>query len=52
MQSNEFKINEVDKYIYDKNIYKDYITACLYVDDMFILGSDNHMIKSIKKYIN
>ena len=50
--SNEFKINEIDKYVYVKNIYKDYIIVCLYVDDMLILGNENHMVKSIKKYIN
>jgi hypothetical protein len=52
MLSNEFKINEVDKYIYVKNMYKDYVIVCLYVDNILFLGNDNRMVKSIKKYIN
>jgi hypothetical protein len=49
--SNEFKINEIDKYVYVKNIYKDYVIVCLYVDDMLILGNENHMVKSIKNIL-
>jgi hypothetical protein len=52
MLSNEFKINEVDKCVYVKNIDKGYVIVCLYVDNMLILGNNNHMIKSIKKMLN
>ena len=48
MLPNQFKINEVDKYIYVKNTNKYYIIICLYMDDMLILGSNGHMIKIIK----
>jgi hypothetical protein len=51
MLPNEFKINEVDKYIYVKNTDKYYIIICLYMDDMLILGSNGHMIKSTKKIL-
>jgi len=49
MLSNEFKINKVDKFVYVKNIDKGYVTIYLYMDDMFILGGNNYMIKSINK---
>jgi hypothetical protein len=32
--SNEFKIIEVDKYIYVRNTYKNYVIVCPYVDDI------------------
>jgi len=51
MLSNEFKINEVDKCIYVKNIDKGYVIICFYMDDMLILGSNDHMIKSTKKIL-
>jgi ribosomal protein L14E/L6E/L27E len=51
MLSNEFKINEVDKCVYVKNIDKGYVIVCLYVDNMLILGNNNRMIKSIKKML-
>jgi len=51
MLSNEFKINKEDKCIYiKKNIDKGYAVVYPYVDGMFILDSNNYMIKSIKKY--
>jgi len=37
MLSNEYKINEIDKYIYMKNTYKNYIIVCFYIDNIFIL---------------
>ena len=49
MLSNEFKINKADKFVYVKNIDKGYVTICLYVDDMFILGGNNYMLKSTNK---
>jgi len=37
MLLNEYKINEIDKYIYMKNTYKNYIIVCIYIDNIFIL---------------
>ena len=52
MMSSEFKINECDNYVYVKNTEKEYIIICLYVDDMLIIGSNNKIIKTIKKMLN
>ena len=38
-------------YLYKKNIDKGYVTVYLCVDGMFILDSNNYMIKSIKKIL-
>jgi hypothetical protein len=51
MLPNEFKINEIDKYIYVKNINKYYIIIFLYMNNMLILGSNGHMIKFTKKIL-
>jgi hypothetical protein len=48
MLSYEFKINEVNKCIYVKNTDKGYVIVCFYMDDILILGSNDHMIKSTK----
>jgi len=48
---NEFKINKVDKCVYVKNTYKGYVIVCLYIDDMLILGNNDHIIKSTKKIL-
>jgi len=48
MISNEFKVNESDKYIYykyDKNICT---ITCLYVDDLIIFGSNIPAINYVK----
>ena len=39
----KFKINKVDKCVYVKNIYKSYVIVCLYIYDMLILNSNDHM---------
>ena len=49
--SNEFKINKVDKCVYMKNTDKGYISVCLYVDDILILGSNDHIIMFTKKML-
>jgi len=51
MLSNEVKINEVDKCVYVKNIYKDHVIVCLYVDDILILNINDYMIKITKKIL-
>lgn len=51
MLSNEFKINEVGICAYIKNTNKCYAIICLYMDDMLILGNNDHMIKSIMKML-
>jgi hypothetical protein len=48
---NEFKINKVDKCVYVKNTYKGYVIVCLFIDDMLILGNNDHIIKSTKKIL-
>ena len=49
MVSNNFKINECDKCVYAKNILSGYVIACLYVDDMLIIGSCNDIVMATKK---
>jgi hypothetical protein len=51
MLSNEVNINKVDKCVYVKNTYKDYVIVCLYVDDMLILDRNDYMIKITKKML-
>jgi hypothetical protein len=48
---NKFKINKVEKYIYMKNTDISYIIVYLYIDEMLILGNNDHMIKYIKKML-
>jgi hypothetical protein len=49
MLSNEFKINEVDKCVYVKNTDKSYVIVCIYVDDMLVLGNNDHIINLLRK---
>jgi len=51
MFSNEYKTNKINKCIYVKNTDKFYVIACLYLDNMLILDSNDHMIKFIKKML-
>ena len=51
MLSNDFKINECDKYVYTRNTQSEYVIVCLYVDDMLIIGSNNDVIKVTKKML-
>jgi hypothetical protein len=51
MLSNEFKINKINKCVYVKNTYKDYVIVCLNGKNLLILGSKNHMINSTKKIL-
>ncbi|XP_071735784.1 uncharacterized mitochondrial protein AtMg00810-like [Rutidosis leptorrhynchoides] len=46
MLDSGFKINECDKCVYVKDTPSGYVILCLYVDDMFIAGSNEKMIKS------
>ena len=52
MLSNGFKINECDKYVYIKVANRWYVIVCLYVDVVLIVGSNDKMIKTIKKMLN
>ena len=52
MMSHDFKINECDKYIYFKETKHGYVIICLYVDDVFIIGSDDKMVTSTKNMLN
>ena len=49
MLSNKLKINKINKCVYVKNTDIGNIIACLYVEDMLILDSNDHIIKSTKK---
>jgi cadmium resistance protein CadD (predicted permease) len=51
MLSNDFKINEVDKCVYVKNIEASDVFIGMYVDDMHILDNNDHVIKFIKKIL-
>ena len=52
MITSGFRINEGDKCVYIKDTENGYITLCLYVDDMLIVGSNDKMIKSTKDMLN
>ena len=52
MITNGFKINECEKCVYIKDIENGYVILCLYVDDMFLVGSDDQMVTSTKKLLN
>jgi hypothetical protein len=51
MLANEFIINEVDKYVYIKNIDKCYVIIGFYMDEMSILDNNDYMIKSTEKIL-
>lgn len=42
MLSIDFKINEVDGFVYVKNTNKSYVIVCLYMNDMLVLDSNDH----------
>ena len=52
MMLHGFKINECDKCVYIKDTKHGYVMVCLYVDNMFIVGSDDKMIISTKNMLN
>ena len=52
MVENGFKINECDNCVYVKDTKNGYVILCLYVDDMFIIGSNDKMVKSTKDMLN
>ena len=52
MLSNGFKINECDKCVYIKETKNGYVTLCLYVDAMLIVGSNDRLINSTKTTLN
>ena len=47
----EFTVYEHDKCIYFKNFGNEYIIICLYVDDIFILGTSLNAIQKVKDYL-
>ena len=49
--SHGFKINECDKWVCVKDDEHGYVIACLYVDDMLIVGSDDKMIAFTKNML-
>jgi hypothetical protein len=51
MLSNKCKINEVDKYIYVRNINKCYVIVYLSMDDLLILENNEYITKSTKKIL-
>lgn len=51
MITSGFKINECEKCVYVEKRENGYAILCLYVDDMFIIGSDDNMIKSTKNML-
>ena len=50
MLSNEFKINKFDKHVYMNNTNKIYDIVYPYRDFMYILDSNDYMIKLLRKY--
>ena len=52
IMSHGFKINECDKCVYVKEVEHGYVIVCLYLDDMFIVDSDDKMVASIKNMLN
>ena len=51
MMSHDFKINECDKCVYVKDTKHGYVIACMYIDDMLIVDSDDK-ITSTKNMLN
>jgi len=49
MLSNKLKINKINKFVYVKNSDIGNVIGCLYMEDMLILDSNDHIIKSTKK---
>lgn len=52
MLSNGFSTNECDKCIYYKCTPSGYISLCLYVDDMLIIGSNKDIIQQTKNMLS
>ena len=50
--SNGFKTNESDKCIYYKSFDDAHVIICLYVDDLFIFGSNIDVINTTKILLN
>jgi len=48
MSSNEFKVNESYKYIYNKYGNNICTIICLYEDDLLIFGLKNHVMNYVK----
>jgi len=46
-----FTVHEHDKCIYCKNFDNEYIILCLFVDDIFILGTSVDAIQRVKDYL-
>jgi hypothetical protein len=51
MLLNEFQINEIEKYIYMKNVNKYCVIICLFMDDMLILDNNDYMINFTNKIL-
>ncbi|KAM7466339.1 hypothetical protein LguiB_013901 [Lonicera macranthoides] len=50
--SNDYLINEADKYIYYKSFDTNtYVIICLYVDDMLIMGTSLYVVNETKKFL-
>lgn len=52
MISNEYRINECNKYIYVKTTNEGYAILYLYIDDILIVGSNEKMMKDTKNMLN
>lgn len=51
MMSNGFRINECDKCVYVTDTTNGHVIVCLYINDMLIVGSNNDIIKAIKRML-
>jgi len=49
MLSNKLKTNKINKCVYVKNTDIGNVIGCLYMEDILILDSNDHIIKSTKK---
>ena len=52
MMKHGFKINEGDKCVHVKDVEHGYVIICLYVDELFIVGSDDKTFASTKNMLN
>ena len=52
MMSHDFKINECVECVYVKDTRHGYVIVCLYIDNMFIVDSNDKTITSTKNMLN
>ena len=52
VRSNAYWVSESDKCLYTKVVEGKIVVICLYVDGMFIIGTDLEIVKYTKKFLS